>query len=172
MELSASYVSMYGYTLTNSLLCYKWSLIFFLTNEIFSKALVFLVFLFAYIGHYVANAEICIYPALLGSVIHINLQTQSLSVCLFCTVSWLLCCIHEFVSAVVEHLRAPGDYPSASAVTSSSLTRAKTDKSCDSQMKENLCRDILLPQSQRFLMHIFEMYFFQGVYLMILSYSI
>lgn len=38
---------------------------FVLADEIFLEHFAFIVFLFAYISHYVANAEICVYPALL-----------------------------------------------------------------------------------------------------------
>lgn len=59
----------------------------------------FLVFLSAYISHYIANAEIRIYPALLVSVMRTNFQTHQ-------CVSQLTLVAAQFVFAASEHLRA------------------------------------------------------------------
>lgn len=86
----------------------------------FQKHFAFIVFLFAYVSHYVANAEICIYPASLDS--HYLADTQLISVS--DKHSRFLCCI-QFVFALVEHLMASRDYLTASAVTSTSYCESK-----------------------------------------------
>lgn len=78
----------------------------------------------------------------------------------------LFCCINEFVLAVVEHLRASWDHPSASALTSSS------HRLCESQMKERNMQGNLVPLSQRFLFHVLKIHIVQAAYSLIEGLSI
>lgn len=81
----------------------------------FLEHFAFIVFLFVCVSHYVANAEIHIYPA--------SLESFALICSLTAVLQQSIC---ELVYTVVEHLRAPP----ASAITSSSLVRVKTVTSC------------------------------------------
>lgn len=117
----------------------------------FLEHFAFMVFLFAYISHYFANAEICMYPALLVSAIRVNFYRL--------TVYWCVCSAQSadcWAAPVSLCLLSLNTWGRPEIIVSN--TRMKTGTSYVTLTWRKKVQGQFVPLSQRFVMNIVKIY--------------